>query len=328
MNIALIGYGKMGKAIEEIASKNIKLVLGPIFTSSVEAIKPTATKNNIVVISFSNNSDLINYNGIFLAGFSPEQEVERSVSYLIHNKRKNFLIVAPNNQYGIKMVKVLRDKVKVKDANFISSQFFIESTKDFSKLAIETLNSFIVPKEFKEYKKPSDNAKNFSLSRYKIYADSILIADSSSSASKIAEQIQLNNSKGRDLQIIGNISWDKDSIINDPNLSGAIFAGPDNQYYLKFKERYQQVYNLEPIRISSIAYDVTSFVIDLTNRTNKQSISANDVVLYNDKRGYNGLDGGFRFLPNGIVERNFAILTIDNGKLYVVDPAQRSFLNY
>jgi ABC-type branched-subunit amino acid transport system substrate-binding protein len=323
--------------MEEVVDKNIKLVVGPIFTNSVEAVSQIAIDNNIVIISFSNNSDLANHKGIFLAGFSPEQEIDRITSYLIDSGKSNFSIIAPNNQYGIRISKTLREMVEIKDANFVASQFYIRSKKDFSKIANNILRSYIVSKDVDQYKEELEQIEDKKereareleiISEHKIYVDTVLIADSSNKAGRIAKEIRDHNFDGRDIRIIGTSHWDKDLIFSNPNLSNSLFAGPNGKYYEKFKQKYQNVYKKDPIRISSIAYDVTAFVIDLVDDLKGKRPTSNAITFYNGKKGYRGIDGLFRFLPNGIAQRNLSVLQINNGSFRIIDRAQRRFLNY
>ncbi len=325
------------KIIKKIADKKIRLVIGPVFTSSIESISEIAAENNIVVLSFSNNSDLINYKGIFLSGFSPEQEIDRITSYLIDSGKSNFSVIAPNNQYGIRIAKTLREMAEIKDANFISSQFYINSKKSFTKIANTILNSYIVSDEIEEYQEELEAIEDKEereireleiIAQHKIYADTILIAESGDKAFKIAKELHLNNVDGRDIQIIGTSHWDKVSILEGNSLSGAWFPGPNNKYYSRFKEKYNQIYGEDPVRISSIAYDVTAFVIDLSSEIKDQKLTGNDIVNYNGKKGYRGIDGLFRFLPNGIVERNLSVLGVGNSEFKIIDRAPRRFLNY
>ena len=326
------------KAIDEVIQKNIKIVIGPIFTNSVESIIEKAQENNIIVLSFSNNSDLINKNNVFLAGFSPEQEIDRITSYLIEDGRNNFSVIAPNNQYGIRIVKTLREMVEMKDANFISSQFYLSDKKDFSKIANNIVNSYIVSEEFEknhreeldaiEDKEEREQKEVELVAKYKIYADTILIAESSNKVFNIVKEIQRHNIDGRDIKIIGTSHWDKEELLEDISLYSAWFSGVDGKYYARFKEKYQQIYGTEPIRISSIAYDITAFVIDLASELEGQNPHYANIVNYNDKRGYRGIDGLFRFLPNGIIERNLSVIEINNQYFKTIDRAPRRFLRY
>ena len=48
-----------------------------------------------------------------------------------------------------------------------------------------------------------------------------------------------------------------------------------------------------------------------------------DVLL--QPNGYIGIDGGFRFLPTGLSERNLAVLAVNAGGPTVVDPPPPDF---
>lgn len=50
----------------------------------------------------------------------------------------------------------------------------------------------------------------------------------------------------------------------------------------------------------------------------------NDVTLTNPS-GFNGVDGIFRFRPDGTNERGLAVMEIKGGTAVVVSPAPRSF---
>jgi branched-chain amino acid transport system substrate-binding protein len=329
---------KSRKAIKEIVKQNIKIVIGPVFSSSVEAISDIVQENNISVISFSNNSDLSNKKGIFLSGFSLEQELERITSYLIDNNRNNFSIIAPSDRYGIRMAKILRETVTAKDANFISSQFYMKNKKDFSKIAQKILNSYIVSVDMEEFqeeleliedKEERESRELEIISEYKIYTDTILIADNITRSSKIAESLKENNIDGKDIQIVGTNHWNNDKITSYSSLYGSILSSPDNKYYNMFQKKYSHIYNQNPVKISSIGYDVTAFIIDLIYKTKGRSGDiTNDIINYNKKRGFNGIDGLFRFLPNGLIERNLAVLEVLNREITVIDQPSGRFIKY
>src|SRR5690606_28833670 len=120
-------------AIKEIAKQNIKIVIGPVFSPSVEAIAETVENNEMVVLSLSNNMDLIGKKGIFLMGFFPEQQVEKIVNFAMEEGRNNFSIITANNQYGLKMSDLLKETVIRKDGNFITSELYISDNENLDR---------------------------------------------------------------------------------------------------------------------------------------------------------------------------------------------------
>lgn len=325
------------KLMQQIADQNIKIVIGPIFTGAVESVIEIAKANDIAVISLSNNSDLINYDGIFLAGFSLEQEIDRITSYLINNGKINFSVIAPNNQYGARITKTLRKMTQMKDGNFISSQFYIKKQQNFNKIARKIYNSYIVSKEIDDYKEELEAIEDIEerkireleiVNDHKIYTDTVLIAESGSKVFKILNAIKDNDKDGRNLQIIGISHWDKDVIIENEDMNGALFAGPSNRYFDRFEEKYVNLYKSYPSKIDSIGYDVTAFVIGLVDEIEDEKSADYYIVNYNNKKGYKGINGLFRFLPNGLIERNLSVMEINSQYLDVVGSAPSRFLRY
>ncbi len=311
------------KAVGEITAQNIKTIIGPIFSSDVEAISSVAQSNQISVLSFSNNQDLSGKKGVFLMGFLPEQQVERISSYAISNGKDNFAILAPNNQYGQKFSSILKDMVKRKDGNFISGELYSNSSKDLEKAVSKVLSSYITSPNVKN--KNRKNVKDGD----KFYANAIIIPESGVVLSKIVALINKYNTSEREIQIIGSSNWDDISTLNDPNLIGGWLTSSSPEKYRDFEKRYYQIYNKFPPRISGIGYDAALAVIETIRKSGKRELSAEDFISYQSaKNGFVGIDGLFRFLPNGIVQRNFAMLEIKNGKFETIDSPSSMFFKY
>ncbi len=85
----------MARAVERGAD----IILGPLLSSSVEAITPLAKAHNVPVVAFSSDERIVNDN-IYLFGFSPREQVRR---ILFHAKRLGVRTVAaflPRTAYG------------------------------------------------------------------------------------------------------------------------------------------------------------------------------------------------------------------------------------
>ena len=57
-------------------------------------------------------------------------------------------------------------------------------------------------------------------------------------------------------------------------------------------------------------------IAEITNRKQGQTPNLSDFINFKngDKNGYQGVDGLFRFLPNGLTQRNLAVLKITPSK--------------
>jgi len=269
--------------------------------------------------------DLANKEGIFLMGFTPEQQIEKIVSYSISRGKNNFSIISPNNQYGIKITNIFKETIQSKDGNFIISEFYLNN-KELEKTASRVVNAFVVPERLshREKKKADNGLKEGD----KVYSDTILIPESGATLSKIVEAIKKSNVSERDFQLIGTNQWDEIATLNDPNLVGAWFPAPDFHEYRNFEKKYYKTYGKFPVRISSIAYDAIGAIISLAHQTGNGKLTVDDFINYSSaKNGFEGIDGLFRFLPNGIVQRNLAILEVDNSEFGIAE-SPSIFLKY
>jgi hypothetical protein len=117
--------------------------------------------------------------------------------------------------------------------------------------------------------------------------------------------------------------WDDKSIQSNPLMRNAVYAAPSPQQRINFEQKYRTTYGENPHRLASLVYDATALSVALL-RQNNQYIGRQSIMNPN---GFAGIDGIFRFLPNGMAERGLAIHRImDAGRTSIVDQAPRSFL--
>ena len=165
----------------------------------------------------------------------------------------------------------------------------------------------------------------------RIYPQIIFVPESGKLLSKIAAALKKLNKDERDFQLIGTSQWDDIAIANDSNLLGAWFPAPENGRFRNFERAYYQNFNKFPPRISSLVYDLTAVSIELANRSGRlQAPKIADFIGYENPpvNGFDGIDGPFRFLPNGLVQRNLAVLQVGGGKFDTIDRAVDRFLKY
>lgn len=315
------------KAFKEIIDRKIKVVIGPVFSASIDAIEKDAKRNRITVISLSNNQQLMgktdDNGGIFLAGMMPEAQIDKMVNYALKKGKFSFAIIAPNNQYGTTITTLFKKIVKNRDGSFITSEFYESNPKDLDRVVERVINSFTIPSSLSKKDaviKDSDRS----------YPQVIFIPESGKILSKIVASIKKQNTDEREFQIIGTNQWDDISTINDSNLVGAWFASPDSERFRAFEKGYYQTYNKFPPRISSIVYDSVTAISKLIDSKKGETLTIKDFVSYSPapRNGFDGIDGLFRFLPNGLVQRNLAILQVGNGRFETVEKPVDQFLKF
>lgn len=326
---------------ENIVDKNIKIVIGPVFGNSIKSIAHDIEKHDITAISLSNNQSLANKtsdnSGVFLSGIFPESELDKITSHAISKEKLNFAIIAPNNKYGITITELLKVIVKSKDGNFIISELYRHNDESIKNAAQRAVKAFSIDSKYAEGKgseltqeERDEKEKIEEINEeFRYYPQIIMIPESGITLSKIAAYIKEFNTEEREFQIVGTNQWDDIATLNDPNLLGAWFSAPKNEKFREFEKNYYETFNKFPPRISSIAYDSVAAITKLVDLKGGRTVRFKDFISYkNQKNGFEGIDGLFRYLPNGLVQRDLAILGVGDRKFEIVEEPVGEFLSY
>jgi len=317
------------KVFDDIISRNIKLVIGPVFSNIATSIKEDAIANNISVISFSNNRDLIRNividekidGGIFLAGMMPETQIDKIVDYSMQQNYQRFAIIAPRNQYGNAITTLYKKIIKDRDGKFITGEFYRNSNYNIDRVVNRVINSFTIDEEIEI------NNDTVIEEEQRQYAQVIMIPESGKILDQIIASIKKQNINEREFKIIGTSAWDNIATINNPEIFGAWFVAPKNNKFRYFEKNYYKNFGKFPPRIASISYDLVGALGQIIrNKGTITSPSASDIT--NFKEGFEGIDGLFRFLPNGIVQRNLAVLEVSDDGFKTIQDPEDEFLNY
>lgn len=333
------------QAFKEVINRDIKIVIGPVFSSSIEAIENEVKQKKITAISLSNNQQLIGKTnltgGIFIAGMIPELQVDRLVGYAVSQKKNNFAVIAPSSQYGVALNSAFREVIKRRDGHLITSEFYNNSSdKEIDRAVEHVINSFRIPAELT---KSAKLKKDTVISEFdRIYPQVIIIPESGKILSKIVASIKRQNVEERKFILFGTSQWDDASTLDNYDLVGSMFIAPENEKFHNFERTYYQTYTQFPPRITSISYDLVAAIsnlitlkngevpafVDFVNYGGALQNAANGVSSNGFVSGFDGIDGVFRFLPNGLVQRNLAVMKVSNGRFETVEKPLEAFLNY
>ena len=129
-----------------------------------------------------------------------------------------------------------------------------------------------------------------------------------------------------EVQFIGTALWDDPRFGKEVTLRGGWFAAPPPALWREFAGRYKEVYGASPLRIASLAYDGTALAAVLS-RSQPQSGGAPSFgpAAITQPSGFAGIDGIFRFRPDGQIERGLAVLELGESGISMLDPAPVSF---
>ncbi len=94
------------EAAESAVSEGVQIVLGPLFSQSVEAIKPTLRAANIQAIAFSNNRAVAG-DPVFLIGNLPDTQITALSAHLRQTDRRRVALIGPDTGY----LRLIRDRL-------------------------------------------------------------------------------------------------------------------------------------------------------------------------------------------------------------------------
>jgi ABC-type branched-subunit amino acid transport system substrate-binding protein len=111
-------------------------------------------------------------------------------------------------------------------------------------------------------------------------------------------------------------------VFSSPALRGGLYAAPDPSGFRAFSGRYRAKYGADPVRTATLAYDAVALVAALARTQGGQRFSSE--VLTNPS-GFAGIDGVFRFRPDGTNERGLAVMRVAPGGSQPVAGSPKSF---
>ena len=153
-------------------------------------------------------------------------------------------------------------------------------------------------------------------------ADCLFIPDSGDVVPDVVQALAADAVNLKRLQLLGTGLWDDPRVFAAPSLAGGWYAAPDGTGYRNFATRYRARYNQDPVRTATLSYDAVALVAALVKTQGAQAFTPQ--VLTNPS-GFSGIDGLFRFKPDGTNERGLAVLRVAASGAQIISPSPRSF---
>lgn len=344
------------RAVEEAASKGVKLILGPVFSESTQAVVPLSFKYDVNILSFSNDVSL-KEEGIFLLGYSPEQQVMRVVDYTLKAGGDFYGAIVPNDAYGSLVASALRARVKSHDRHVANVSFYQPDAasvrgdlyrvmQSLQKSSYQRLRAIAVKQRVTALLDNSDLVptaeeqvwldmleKGEDYVAYALLQDPprtdvrkhLLVVEGGERLKEVGSLLRNYDLVGDSISVLGSGQWDVSSVVSIPSLRGGLFATVDPRLQERYKEHFSRAYGYEPPVLSRLAYDGVALSAALAKLPGGGDFSYRSLT---NKRGFVGVDGIFRLRQDGITERGLAVMRVSEQGVDVVDAAPRSFSGF
>jgi len=298
-------------AARAVIGEGVQLILGPLLAPEVEAVKPIARDAHLNVIAFSTVTNLVGGN-VFLMGFLPRQEVVREVGYARQRGLNRFAALAPNSPYGHLAADALQEAASASGGTVTKVEFFDPGAADPAP-AIQRLLSRGGGPEGGAAAAASNSPPSF---------DALLLPEGGAKLKQIARQVKAPGGDPKPVQLLGSGLWDVPDIGGEPALYGGWFAASPPEARQDFDQRFSATYGHRPPRLASLGYDAAALAGVLARGQGGEPFSQQAIL---NPSGFTGVDGLFRFTPNGLVQRGLAVLEVEPQGAAVISPAPQSF---
>jgi ABC-type branched-subunit amino acid transport system substrate-binding protein len=281
---------------QQAISEGAEIIIGPLFAQSVSAVGQVARARNIPVIAFSTDASVA-ARGVYLLSFLPETDVHRIVDFAIARGKRSFAALLPDNAYGTVVEAAFQQEVSRRGGRVLALEKY---PLDSNRMA--------------EAVRRVGQAAN--------QVDAIFIPDGADAVPQVVQALAASGVNLKRLQLLGTGLWDDPRIFSTAALDGGWYAAPESTGFRNFSGRYRVRYGQDPVRTATLAYDAVALVAALVKTQGSQRFS--EQVLTNAS-GFAGIDGVFRFRPEGLNERGLAVLRVTPSGGQVISPAPRSF---
>ena len=283
-------------AAQQAVDEGAEIILGPLFAQSVGPVAQIARTRNIPVIAFSTDANVAS-RGVYLLSFLPESDVERIIQYAASTGKRSYAALIPDNPYGTVVEAAFRQDVARRGGQIVAIERY---SHDKAAMAGPARN----------------------VAQAAARADALFIPDSGDALPDVMQALAAGGLNNKKIQLLGTGLWDDPRTFATPSLDGGWYAAPDAVGYRNFTNRYVARFKTQPARPATLAYDAVALVAALVKTQGPQRFSAETLT---NPSGFSGIDGLFRFRPDGTSERGLAVLRVTPSGPQTISPPPRSF---
>ena len=283
-------------AARALMTDGADIIIGPVLREGVSGAATAAAPRNVPVIGFSSDRT-VGGNGVYLLSFQLEDEISRLVSYAAAQNVRTIALLAPSNEYGRRIEAALRAEAQARGVTITAAQLYNRTDADAA-AAARLIASGARPQ-------------------------GIIIAESGAPLRAIGTALVQAGVDTRQVRLMGTSVWSGEAE-REPSLAGGWYVAPDPSARVEFENRYRAAYGEAPTRLASLGYDAVALATLLSRDRGADGISRGAIE---NREGFAGSDGLFRFSSNGAIERGLAIMEVRQNSNAVLEAAPRRFRN-
>ncbi len=313
-------------------SQGAQLLLGPLFSAEVSAAAPDAAAAGINIIAFSTDPTVAS-SRVFVMGFLVDEQVRHIIEYASLEGHQNYAVLAPSSAYGNAVVDSMRHHVSRVGGVLSRVAIYDPSGTDLSTVVRELANfderQAELEKQKAELEGLEDEESLLELERLELLDtigevefDAILLPERGVRLTQAASLLPFFDVDPDNVQLLGTMLWNAPGLGREPVMVGGLFPAPPVESTRRFSDRYLDLHGETPPPIANHGYDAVALAAVLAKSGLATPFSASAIT---SAGGFAGIDGIFRFTPNGLSQRGFAVMEVTRSGAVTVSPAATSF---
>ena len=278
---------KLNAAIQDIKSKDVKIIIGPITYEEFDEVKKYS---EITFISPSNISPEFT-NNIISIGISLESQLLALINFIKKQKKNKTVIMYPKNQYAVLIEK------KLKDLNLENIRKFAYSPNpEILTGEIETLTNYSQRKRNLELRKKMFEDKEDAQSVRElenldqlytlgnVNFDSVIIIDFGNNLKSVLTSLVYTDVNQNDVLFTTVNQWFDKSIFYENTISNLYYPSINYKGFKKYNENYFKKFDSYPNEITILTYDAIGLIYYIW-RKNGEINTINNFLFKNKIKG-------------------------------------------
>lgn len=296
------GGADADRAAKDAIEDGAVAVIGPLFATHVPIVAREAAEVRAPVLAFSTDVSAIGQ-GAYLVSLTPGDEVARIVEWAASQGVTRFGLFGPNSAYGRTVETALRAETAKRGGVVVAAEFYQPGDSSPQAPARRLANAL----------KPEASASPGKVA--------VLIPERGVQLRQVAALLAYTDLDQRTVRYLGTGTWNDSGVWREPALYGGVFPAPDPASLSAFEQRYQATFGETAPQLASYGYDAGAMAARLAQ------LDRLDAGMLQRPEGWTGVNGLFRFTPDGGVERALAVLQLESGGgVKIVAPALQAFV--
>lgn len=271
-----------------------RLILGPLQPEAVGPIATVARAARVPVITFANDAGVAGRD-VFVMGTVPSESIRRVTEYARGRGLTRFALLVPEGDYGNRARSAMTEAVRGVGGTLVGSESYDRGNTSVISAARRL--------------------------RAKAKFDAVLVADGVRISVLAAPQL-----KAPGTRLLGTDLWSGEAALGkSAALRGAWFAALSDARFRQFSDSYRARFGAAPLRAATMGYDAVLLTVRIAR--DWRSGTPFPTARLSDSGGFLGLDGPFRFGPNGVIERALEVREARAGSVAVISAAPEKFVD-